>query len=244
LRNFLNIFFILTLSLLARAGAYAEELAIDPSLLRAAEAEWNKTAVDNTHISILPSSTHAGHRMPLTVVIDQDSPWTAETVTPYLRKTEEIFKQCDLELSPITLVSLFHPGLNDFTPSNDDIVTRDFPLTPRPMAIFTDGLFGYAYANTHLANTGWNKDPKYAHFSEHTVFIDYLAFAYITGGSKKVAIAFQGVVAHELMHTLLDVTHNRIPGNILHENIDQRDFNISAEQCAGMLKNPLVINQK
>jgi hypothetical protein len=203
-------------------------------------AEWTRGASSHVRVENVGINLCAGRSLPLTVVIDLDSPWTLETVLPFIRKTEEIYFKCGIQLHPLKVVYLRNPALNDFSPSTDTLVTRDYPENDRPVATFTDGLSGYVYANAEYANAFWGKDLSQAHFSKNTVFLDSLGAAF-NSGSKKSIENYEAALAHELLHTLLNVGHNTIEGNLLNENMEKRGFEISTDQCNALLKHPLVL---
>ncbi len=229
---------LIFLSLLIHTSqpARANDFAHDP-LFRFAEEAWNNTAVDNARIQILGSETQAGNRLPLTIVIDRRSPWTLDFVTPFIRGAEQLFKQCDLQLNPITVVELEHPRLLDFSSSTDYLVTKDFPQgeTHKPLIVFNQGTNGEVY--THV---DYYKYHEFEFYSHHTVFIDRLALVFHS--SEKDREYFIGsVVTHELLHTLLNEGHNKVPGNVLN-NTSTHGFEISADQCRRLLLSPLVKN--
>lgn len=215
------------------SNAEVSSLPSDSTLFLAAEKVWNSTAVDNAKISALSSSTKGTYRLPLTLVIDKKSPWTIPFVTEFIRNAEIIFTQCDLALAPITVVELNHPQLADFTPSTDYLITQDFPQNSyRPLVVFNNGSYGSVYANAE-----YYKDHDFETLTRNTAFIDYLALAF-HASPKQETYFIKTVVAHELLHLLLNAPHNQLPGNIL--SLVQKGESISLEQCDKVLKNDLV----
>ena len=215
------------------ANAQVSSQRSDSSLFLATEKIWNSTAVDNVKISTLISSTQGTYRLPLTVVIDKNSPWTIPFVTEFIRNAEIIFTQCDLALAPITVIELNHPQLADFTPSTDYLITRDFPQNNyRPLVVFNNGSYGSVYANAE-----YYKDHNFESLTRNTAFVDYLALGFHSSTTKE-SYFLKTVIAHELLHLLLNAPHNQLPGNIL--SSVQKGESVSLEQCDKVLKNDLV----
>jgi hypothetical protein len=223
--------FVVFVTSFAKAEFVLQE--INPRAITAAEAVWNSTEVDNAKITYIQSSTEGPHRLPLTLVIDKNSPWTVPLVMDFVRAAEDIFRQCHLAISPITVVELHHPQLGDFTPSTDYLITKDFPpQNHRPLIVFNNGSYGSVYANAE-----YYKDHEFETLTRQTAFIDYLALGFHSAVISRNYF-IKTVVAHELLHLLLNAPHNTIPGNIL--STFKKGEEINSDQCSVLLKNDLV----
>jgi hypothetical protein len=213
------------------------ELSTDEKVLLAEEARWNKGETSNAQIIHLKPLYQSNHQMPLTIVMNSKNLWQKNKVLQMVERTQELFKQCDLALSPVTIVQIDHPMFNAVECSNDYLITKDLPKGKnRPMAIFKGGpqcANGPSYANRHFY-----PDHPYEVESYGTVFMEIQLLSW----ELKKPDFFYGALAHELMHLLLEEGHNFIPGNVLSMNLDTRGKSISSEQCAKMLTNPFVKN--
>lgn len=200
-------------------------------ILNAYQAQPHFSEVE---ISIQPSSTNFPAQIPLTIVVLKDSVWTSEEVEARIRRTEEIYAQCELSFNPIYVVWAKYDLGNVWDADNyKDIL--DFELltaspAPKPILFLIDAEKNRSYgagfsAGTHLyslkeplVNTGVLvgelalEDNKSAPWTKYPTRNEY------------------EVMAHELAHILFMESHRSDHDNILSDNA-YRNNTMDEIQC-------------
>lgn len=154
-------------------------------------------------------------KIPLHLVILNNSTWNIEGVIKRIRKTEKIYSQCRLSFFPIKILTLKNQNFNssfNFHEKEDIDIINELKIDHRPLIIF-------AHKNTAAISS-----DAYSWIDKHGVESTRKNVAFIFSHWKRTqrylkifdGITKYSVLAHELGHILLNSsTHEDIPNNIM-----------------------------
>ena len=175
------------------------------------------------------------YNTPLHVVILDQKKWPKDEVLKRLRRTQEIYSQCEISFKPLKLLSLNRPDLSSFDYSNKEDVAllEKLKIDRRPLLIFANkntSAFGFdAYTWIDSSDTAeirkrvsfvfdsWKRTERYLRLFD--------------------GITRYSVVAHELGHTLLNLSdHSDLPRNVMGKKTSPMGDVFTNDQCLKMQK--------
>lgn len=205
-----------------------------------AEKKWNNSGITDTKIEPYENKYIPGSkRLPLTVVIDNESQWRSSRINYILEKTKEIFSvNCDISIAPITIVKIQHYNFNNLDCRNDFLFTADLPQgIHRPLVGLTNTLSCRYSGWGGYANPLYWEDHNKEDLSLDTAFIAYTMWENFY---PRLPIAGDVLLAHELLHILLNRGHNQLNNNVLSSNRAKRGYEITESQCKDIRNHYLV----
>jgi hypothetical protein len=165
----------------------------------------------------LSPSTHFAHTSPLTVVLLKNSSWTTAEAVQKIRRTEQIYAQCRVSFSPITLISLNQSlGSTMDIDHAEDYFANTGPLSfPRPVVWLYDreknntneGGFSMRFGAVGLGSPLLDQAVLFRSYA--------LAPEREYPISSPMLEGHYEVMAHELGHVLFDEPHLIQDGNLM-----------------------------
>lgn len=219
----MGIFSNLALALMFVQTLSAQTLsAQDPLSLIGTE----RTESHPIEISQIESSTEFEHKVPLTLVILDTASWTRDEVINRVRRTENIYKVCKVQFSPIILQTVSGERLASFSyTEQEDVKLLEMLRIPnRPLVFFAKkntSVFAYD-AFSWNAN---NSEPPRTGTAYIFESMKYVEAYYIPAKEYEV-------LAHELGHILLNEDHNTIPHNLMAKKASPMGDQLTPDQCA------------
>lgn len=157
------------------------------------------------------------HRLQLTVVNVEGSGWTRERVLEALREAAAILGQCGISLAGAEWLTLSAPpGYLDFSTPVARELARRYPVARPAIYLVRDTRSRPAFDAEAIGRGNSRTRPEIA----DTVWI--------TAATRDAGI----VLAHELMHVLMDSgEHSDEPGNLMRDQTAAGNKMLSAAQC-------------
>jgi hypothetical protein len=222
--------FLFFISFSGALTADGDFMPLEPAYKAAEEQKWNDhSEYSETEISSIKPSTGFTAVSPLELIVVKGSEWTPELIVSEFRRVEQLYSQCQVSFSPVTLVQAKYSLPNDKQP-NDLSVAGDslmFPkdvLKTRPAVLFRRYGISYSIPQARLEFLP-TAPPHLVDVAVVSYFSWNYAFEYPPPHPG------YSVFAHELAHVLLNVGHNQDDGNILCGTEECKGTTFSEAQC-------------
>lgn len=202
--------------------------------------DWLRGRISKVKISKLKGNSNKAFQIPLNVVRNRDSSWKKREILFLIGESQKIIDQCEkfglaISFFPITLIELNHPLLNKLHYHDDYLFTQDLPSgLVKPVVIFTEkSRYSWGgYANRAEVLMDEKKKGSYG--------VVFVLRGITRHHASKYNYSYKGILAHEVLHVLLEEEPNDLPGNILNHNLKTGGTNLTESQCEKIVNHPLV----
>lgn len=203
-----------------------------------AEAEWDKHPnYSQTKIIELESLTVYKKTIPLTVVLLKNSKWPLNEAIERIRRTEEIFMQCELAFSPINIIHTHHKNGHNIDTENgsgkrftdvSSLINKG--ILQKTIIFMADSDKASIVGSAGIAWIDFFHKGK-PHNRTGIIFHKFAQYPWYSASKVSKKIGYFEVFAHELAHILFDQPHIKSHKNLLSGDYEKATNYISPSQC-------------
>jgi hypothetical protein len=210
---------------------------------------WNtQENYSKTKVSYLNTTFNFPTQVPLTLVVLEKSGWSKDEVLSKLKRTQEVYAQCEVSFSPILLIESknVHGSVVDLgSPFNvfaNLKVEQEIPFL-KPAVYFLSQEAKHRFGGGY----SWRVNSPGGRLNAQKRNSAFVYSSIGTTESRSTSLSetrhgYYEVLAHEIAHLLLDQSHTSTAGHLM-AHIPVRTNTLTKDQCVRIHANLPAVKQ-